>query len=76
VYYTARGAHQHVDVEQPTVLPGADAEAAQVDAQLVVEHPVQRVGQLHAQLLPPATLEPGGGVRRADDERERERKRR
>ena len=61
--------HQHVDVEQPAVFPRADAQAAQVHAALVVEHAVQRVGELHAQLLPAATFELWGGVRRAEEEK-------
>ena len=48
------------------MLPRADAQAGQVHAALVVEHPVQRVGELHAQLLPPASFELRGGVRRAE----------
>lgn len=57
-----RDTHQHVHIEDPAVLPGTDTQRLQVDAALVVEYPVQGVGNLCAKVITASTFKFRGGI--------------
>lgn len=54
--------HQHVHIEDPAMLPGADAQGFQVHAAPVVEYPVEGIGNLCAQVVASAAFEFRGGI--------------
>lgn len=53
--------YQHVHVESPAVLPGADAQGLEVDAALV-KYPVQGVSNLRAKVITSATFKLRGSA--------------
>lgn len=59
---TPRDAYQYVHVEDPAVLPGADAEGLQVDAALVVKYPVEGVSDLCAKVITSSTFKFRGSI--------------
>lgn len=54
--------HQHIHIENPAVLPGTDAEGAQVYAALVVKYPVQGVSDLGAKVIASSPFKFWGGI--------------
>lgn len=61
-------AHQHVHVQNPAVLSGADTQAAQVQTVPVIKDFIQIVTQLYSELLAATTFKLRCGVCRAETE--------
>lgn len=56
--------YQHIYIENPTVLPGTNAEGCPVDAVLAVKYPVEGVSNLCAKLVTSSAFKLRSGIGR------------
>ena len=64
--------HQHVHIEHPAVFSSTDTQTPQVQAVFVVEHFVEGVTQLHAQLFTSSAFKLRGCIGRTSDRRRKQ----